>query len=393
MSSFAQRIVIIGGGVAGSSTLRSLSAHAGALKTLLEAETRLGGRTGARSVTITGTDAEVSFDSGAQYFTARSPAFKSLLCEARREAWVAPYQDFARIGAIDSARNTLCFDILGQLGIFGRTLSVNRLHGHVDRYVGVPEMYSLCEGICVQNAHTEVRCASRVSFLRRDAHTEQWLISLAASASSVEKADIVLLATSPQDVLGLLSTDPSLEHLHTLLKDSIQCLPTWSVALTFEESVALPFDGAFINVQHESEESEHGSLGGKALTERFPFSWIARKNVKPGRADAECWVLHGSSQWSKLHQCMDKEEVIASFTDAFRSLYGELNDKLCDLPTLLGSKADCWSDAIPVNPRSETHLYDPALCLGICGDYWGGPRVEGAYLSGKALGDMVARSI
>jgi len=32
--------------------------------------------------------------------------------------------NFARIGAIDSARNTLCFDILGQLGIFGRTLSV-----------------------------------------------------------------------------------------------------------------------------------------------------------------------------------------------------------------------------------------------------------------------------
>ena len=48
-----------------------------------------------------------------------------------------------------------------------------------------------------------------------------------------------------------------------------------------------------------------------------------------------------------------------------------------------------WRYAIPLEPLEDRCLYDPDLGLGACGDWCSGPRVEGAFLSGMAMGGRI----
>jgi renalase len=49
-----------------------------------------------------------------------------------------------------------------------------------------------------------------------------------------------------------------------------------------------------------------------------------------------------------------------------------------------------WRWALPVDPLPEPFLLDEKQALGLAGDWCGGPRVEGAYLSGVALARAIA---
>ena len=70
-------------------------------------------------------------------------------------------------------------------------------------------------------------------------------------------------------------------------------------------------------------------------------AWAARSRTKPGRDDGESWTLHAGPGWSR--------------------------------------------DMLERRPLGEPCVWDPALCLGLCGSWCLGPRVEAAYLSGTAL--------
>jgi renalase len=51
-----------------------------------------------------------------------------------------------------------------------------------------------------------------------------------------------------------------------------------------------------------------------------------------------------------------------------------------------------WTFARPAQPRDEPfHLGPPRV--GLCGDGWGSPKVETAYLSGRLLGEQLARDL
>jgi renalase len=50
-----------------------------------------------------------------------------------------------------------------------------------------------------------------------------------------------------------------------------------------------------------------------------------------------------------------------------------------------------WTYAKPLAGREETHWMHDHVALGLAGDEWaGGPRVEAAWLSGRALGLALA---
>ena len=51
-----------------------------------------------------------------------------------------------------------------------------------------------------------------------------------------------------------------------------------------------------------------------------------------------------------------------------------------------------WRSALP-DPIPEPYLYDDSTGVGVCGDWCGGPKVEGAYTSGVALAARVLESL
>ena len=141
----------------------------------------------------------------------------------------------------------------------------------------------------------------------------------------------------------------------------------WAAMLAFDASLGLPFDGAFV---HES-----------------PLSWIARNDSKPERESAgEAWVLHASPEWSGQYIDEEADTVLPKLISAFWQATGAQRRATS---YAAGHK---WRYAIPPEPLDSPCLFDPQLRIGACGDWCGGPRVEGAFVSGMTLAEHVLAS-
>lgn len=114
-----------------------------------------------------------------------------------------------------------------------------------------------------------------------------------------------------------------------------------------------------------------------------PVSWAARNSAKPRRAGVETWVIHASPQRSRELIDLPKEEVA-------RILLGDFFAATGTAPAApLHLDAHRWLYAQPEARKSEGPLLDSRLQIGIAGDWLHSSRVEGAWLSGRALAEAV----
>jgi predicted NAD/FAD-dependent oxidoreductase len=139
----------------------------------------------------------------------------------------------------------------------------------------------------------------------------------------------------------------------------------WATMIEFGSRVPVDFDAAFVNDS--------------------PLAWIARNNSKPSRDEHECWVLHGTSDWSQQHIESEPAEVEHYFYAALAEATS------CELPASIHRAAHRWRYALPVAPLAEQAIFDFDHCLATCGDWCGGPRVEGAWQSGRRVGTQLAK--
>lgn len=142
----------------------------------------------------------------------------------------------------------------------------------------------------------------------------------------------------------------------------ITSAPCWAVMASFDAPLPLP-------------DTFRADTG--------PVSWAARNSAKPARGGGEAWVIHASPARSRELVDRPKEEVAAVLLADFFAATGiapaaPIN---CD--------AHRWLYAQPEARRGEGPLYDPHLAIGIAGDWLHSPRVEGAWLSGRALAEAV----
>lgn len=111
--------------------------------------------------------------------------------------------------------------------------------------------------------------------------------------------------------------------------------------------------------------------------------WIADDGRR--RADlAPVLVAHTTAQFAGAH-LVDPDQATAPVIDAVQAILA------IDTPPSW-TFARAWPDARPTAPRSAPfHLGDANI--GLCGDAWGSPRVETAWLSGHRLGQELARRL
>jgi renalase len=301
---------------------------AGIVVTIFEKSRGLGGRLATRRM-----DSGAAFDHGAQYFTARESGFAKLVNEwcAAGAASLWP----GRIVSIDK-------------GV------VTDFEESRERYVGVPTMNAIAKALAVG---LDVRTNVTVQSLRSS--DNEW--HLTDSIGQQHGPFGFLISSAPPiQSRTLLGSHSALfdQALSRVVMD-----PCWTVMLQAKEPLALSFDGAFVR--------------------NSPLSWIARNSSKPHRSSAECWVLQASGAWSREH--------IEESTDAIAAtLAAEFWQVLRQPPQSLESvAAHRWRYAAPQEPLPERYLLDSQMRLGACGDWCGGPRVEGAYLSGIALAEAV----
>ncbi|MFX1673982.1 FAD-dependent oxidoreductase [Paraburkholderia sp. A2WS-5] len=325
------RVAVVGAGMAGV-TCAQVLADAGHDVVILERNAVVGGRM------CTWHGEGWQCDHGAQFFTVRDADFARTVqgwCEAGMAA-----QWRGRFVSFDAAGVAQRIDDAG-------------------RYVCTPYMDTVLSTAaasqCVETGQTV--CA----LVKADG---KWELTTREIGRFRDLFDAVVLAVPPADAFGLLHrASPAL----SVVANRARMRPCWALMLRYQTPPALGFDAAFV----------HGG----------PLRWMANDSAKPGRCGAAVWVLHASPEWSARHLVLHPEAIAEALMPAFAAFGAGLPD---------AAAACLWRDAeavIESSPASRGYVWRASERVGLCGDWCSSGRVEGAWLSGRALGTAMLAAL
>ncbi|MFN7856733.1 MAG: NAD(P)/FAD-dependent oxidoreductase [Acidovorax sp.] len=321
-------VAVIGAGLAGLSCAHRLL-EAGHTVHLFDKSRGPAGRMSTRRAKDTAGSWQC--DHGAQYFTARDPAFRAEV--ARWEtAGVAARWD-ARLTSFD-----------------GSTWAAPQTP--LERFVGTPRMTSPAGWLASKMGEAgTLRLKTTVQRLERS--EKGWKLESAEHGQHTPIYGAVVLAMPAPQAAQLLTP---VSFAGVAVAQSANMRGSWAVMLRFAVPPSLGWDGAFINAG--------------------PLRWVARNSSKPGRRGQETWLLHASPEWSEAHIEDDAESVSATLVEAFIALGGRRP---------LAATAHRWRYADTEPPLTMGCWWDETAKLGLCGDWLHGGKVEGAWLSGQAV--------
>ena len=272
-----------------------------------------------------------NFDHGAQYFTVQSHAFERAVAQ-----WVQAGIATRWAGQIIAVEGTATED---------KTASATR-------YTGAAGMISIAKHL---SEGIDVRLDTRIgSVLQTGA---RWgLLDETERSPSPGGFDAIVLAMPSAQAAQLAGVPPTLgQHLRM-----VEWRPCWAALLALQATSGFDFAGAFVN--------DHAAL-----------SWVARETDDSG---IERWVLHATANWTVSHLNLPSDDVAALLAQALAERFN-----FGFRPAYVS--AHRWPHATPVRPLLERYLWDERLRIGAVGDWCQGPRFEGAYLSGDALGAVI----
>ena len=319
-------LAVIGAGIAGLACAGALQ-QAGHRVQLFEKSRGPGGRMSTRRDDAAGWQC----DHGAQYFTARDPDFRAEL-----QRWLA-----AGAAALWTPR----------LSVIGGA-DQHRREAGLERFVGLPRMTAPARLLAAELA---LSTGSTITALQRE--PGGWCLHSAEQGLLAPRFDAVLLALPAPQAGALLRT--AAEEELAALADSVRMRGCWALMLRYPAALALPFDAAFVN--------------------SGPLRWVARDSSKPGRligSGPETWLLHAEAEWSEARLAWPADAVVAELLQAFAAL---------GAPPPGNWTAHRWRYADTQAALSLGSVWRAEAGLGLCGDWLNGGKVEGAWLSGRAL--------
>ncbi len=309
----SETIAVVGAGIAGLLLARALKAR-GAEVIIYEKSRGFGGRLATKRVE------GATFDSGAQYFTAKSERFAALLSAWAAAGVVAPWP-----GA--SARRWIAKPSMNALGKF------------------------LAEGL-------EVQRESKLLKVQRERGA--WELTI-ENRPACRVRRLVLTAPVPQSLALLNAGGVELPRRLGPELAALTYHPCLALLLTLEGPGAIPPEGIRLP--------------------DGPVRWMAdntKKGVSPGAASAI--TVHLSPDFSAEHFAKTEAELAALVLPAIGRQLGA---------PVANVALQRWKFSEPAATYAQSCLWLPEEGLGFAGDGFGGPRVEGAALSGLDLADQM----
>jgi len=300
--------LIIGAGLAGLTAARRLQ-DAGWKVTVLDKGRAPGGRMATRQI------GEAVFDHGAQFFTAREPAFQAAV-----QQWLAA-------------------------GI-AKLWFTSEEHS---RYVGARGMSSIARYLATG---LDVRCSEHVETV-----TEGWMA--ATRGGERYQADTLIVTAPVEQSLDMLRVPLPLGLRPTL--QMVSYLPCFAVMAATTMPSLIPEPGYF--------RPESGEL-----------AWIA-DNQQKGISPVPAITLHATPEFTLAHWDAPRDEVGHRLIQAAGSwIAGDVVER-----QVHRWKYSNLSATLP----ERCVLAQAEQPVVFAGDAFGGPRVEGAFLSGLAAAEAL----
>ena len=295
-----------------------------------------------------------SFDHGAQYFTQRDPRFVNAL---------------ASVSGMCKTWNEAIHVFDGQGRFSGKVSPNNEAH-----MIPTPRMTALPQQL-VRPLVEQGQLALQTRVLQIESlQPNGWQLHFEGpDGGKYTKSDfdgILLALPAPQTRELLVGAGGTGELLKSWVSrlDSVTFAPCWTLMLSFDRN----------NM------NTNGPSWNAARSKFHGIAWLARESSKPERGHpVERWTLQASAAWSEQHLETDKLHVHKILTRAFSDITGIVSE-----PTHVDSQR--WRYAQTVTPLGQSHLWQPDLGIGICGDWCLGHRVECAYVSGLELAQAAA---
>ncbi len=322
--------IVVGAGIAGLLAARTL-VDRGFEVLVLDKARGVGGRMATRWFEPAAGAAEVGravWDHGAQFFTARDGAFK---------AWVDEWLEagVARVWADGFAG--------------GKRLESSDGHPRYRGSAGMSEIPKhLSQGI-------DVRLNERVASI--DEAEGRWRVRADDGETEHRAGALILTPPVPQ---SLALVDAGGVRLPEAVRGSLE-------RITYAPCIALlaRIDGA-------SRVPEPGAM----RLDGEPIGWIADNRKKGISPEATTLTVHAGPEFSQAHWDSASDEVARLLLEAAAEWIGG---------EILSTQVHRWRYSQPVDLHPEPCLVSPGPPpLVFAGDAFGGPRVEGAALSGLA---------
>lgn len=326
-------ILIVGAGLSG---LMAAQALAGSHKQiiLIDKGNSVGGRLATRRI---GTGRA---DHGAQFFTVRTAQFQQWVAQWQASGLVYPWSYGWSDGSLAQTPND----------------------GH-PRYAVRGGMNNLAKELAASLPATiKIHTGIRANQVVQDG--QGWRVALEGQGNYL-CSRLVITIPVPQTLALLDAGKVDLLKRDRMALDSIRYDPCLCALFWVNGEVYLP---------------EPGALQRPGAT----ISWIAdnkRKGISPG---ATLITMHANGEFSRAHYDQPDEVVSLTFLE-------ELLPFLTPNSEIFETQIKRWRYSIPtvVHPDPYLQASDlPPLFFG--GDAFGGPRVEGAALSGLAIGSALA---
>ncbi len=278
-------------------------------------------------------------DHGAQYFTARSPEF-----QAQIDQWVA---------------DDLVY--LWTMGFTTDSLTGNDPVGHA-RYAVRGGMNKLAKHLA---AALEVEVSVRIASL---ALVDGRWLAHADNGDQYGAAAVIMTPPVPQTLAILDSGRVVLAADERVALDRIIYSPCIAGIFRYEGEITIPAPGAV----HRSANT---------------VPWIA-DNQQKGLSPTESVVtLHADPDYSRRYWDAPDLEIVETLQEYMHAY-------LTPSSNLVETQIKRWRYSIPdVIHEAPTLVAAGLPPLAFAGDAFGGPRVEGAYLSGQAAGAAILAAL
>ena len=319
------KIAVIGAGLSGLTVAHRLQSVADV--TLFEKSRGVGGRIATRYAD------PHRFDHGAQFFIAKSQAFRDflqpLIEQGVVQMWHARFAEF--VGS----------DML-------RCSQWNEEKPH---YVGVPGMNAigkyLAADLSIQTQTTVARCIHDGRWQLWDDHDQH-----------LGHFDWVVVTTPVSQAIDLIPNDV----VSAWQLSEVHMQACFSLMLGFVETVDLPFDAA--------------------LVREADISWISVNSNKPGRDKAYTLLVHSTNAWADRHIDDNQADV--------RAYLSEQTHRVTGLDVSQANYVDlhAWRYA-NIGRQHRSIAIDTHKQIAACGDWTIQGRVEAAFTSASAIADKM----